>query len=91
MTEDQEHDYLAYASGRIPALRRLAILLCGDDDQADDLVQETITKLYAVWRSSSPGRVDSRCREAARTVPAIRCPRRRWTDAGSGPGARSLR
>ena len=53
MTDDQEHDYLAYAGGRIPALRRLAILLCGDDDQADDLVQETITKLYAVWPRTS--------------------------------------
>ncbi|MCU7728952.1 hypothetical protein ODJ79_35015 [Actinoplanes sp. KI2] len=49
MDDDQEHDYLAYAGGRVPALRRLAILSCGDDDRADDLVQETITKLYAVW------------------------------------------
>jgi RNA polymerase sigma-70 factor (sigma-E family) len=57
MDDDREHDYLAYAGGRIPALRRLAILLCGDDDQADDLVQETITKLYAVWPRA--GRIEN--------------------------------
>lgn len=27
----------------------MAYLLCGDGHQADDLVQETITKLYASW------------------------------------------
>ncbi|WP_433828299.1 SigE family RNA polymerase sigma factor [Actinoplanes sp. CA-015351] len=44
-----DEDYLAYVNGRLPALRRLAYLLSGDQDQADDLVQETITKLYARW------------------------------------------
>ncbi|MEU8237993.1 SigE family RNA polymerase sigma factor [Actinoplanes missouriensis] len=44
-----DEDYLAYVNGRLPALRRLAYLLSGDRDQADDLVQETITKLYARW------------------------------------------
>jgi RNA polymerase sigma-70 factor (sigma-E family) len=47
-------DYVAYVQGRIPALRRLAYHLSGDVHQADDLVQETIAKLYAAW-----GRVSS--------------------------------
>ena len=41
--------YLDYVHGRVPALRRVAYLLSGNADQADDLVQETITKLYARW------------------------------------------
>jgi RNA polymerase sigma-70 factor (sigma-E family) len=44
-----DSDYLAYVHGRIPALRRVAYLLCGDSHEADDLVQETLTKLYARW------------------------------------------
>ncbi|BBH65967.1 RNA polymerase sigma24 factor [Actinoplanes sp. OR16] len=55
-----DEDYLAYVNGRLPALRRLAYLLSGNRDQADDLVQETITKLYARWpRVSSAENVDA--------------------------------
>jgi DNA-directed RNA polymerase specialized sigma24 family protein len=49
MTDGSEAEYLAYVDGRIPALRRLAFLLSGDEHQADDLVQEVITKLYVRW------------------------------------------
>jgi RNA polymerase sigma-70 factor (sigma-E family) len=49
MSEGSDVEYLDYVHGRIPALRRVAYLLCGDEHQADDLVQETITKLYARW------------------------------------------
>ncbi|MCO8272159.1 SigE family RNA polymerase sigma factor [Actinoplanes sp. TRM 88003] len=49
MNDETDAGYLEYVSGRIPALRRLAYLLGGDEHQADDLVQETITKLYAKW------------------------------------------
>src|SRR5215813_6816468 len=44
-----DDEYVAYVGARIPALKRLAYLLCGDDHRADDLVQETITKLYMRW------------------------------------------
>jgi RNA polymerase sigma-70 factor (sigma-E family) len=55
-----DDDYLAYVNGRLPALRRLAHLLSGNRDQADDLVQETITKLYARWpRISRADNVDA--------------------------------
>ncbi|GAA2546663.1 SigE family RNA polymerase sigma factor [Winogradskya consettensis] len=49
MADGSEAEYVAYVSGRIPALRRLAYLLCGNDHQADDLVQETITKIFVRW------------------------------------------
>ncbi|WP_433833732.1 SigE family RNA polymerase sigma factor [Actinoplanes sp. CA-015351] len=55
-----DDEYLAYVNGRLPALRRLAYLLSGNRDQADDLVQETITKLYARWsRISRADNVDA--------------------------------
>jgi RNA polymerase sigma-70 factor (sigma-E family) len=60
MSEGSDVDYLDYVHGRIPALRRVAYLLCGDEHQADDLVQETITKLYARWpRISAVDNVDA--------------------------------
>src|SRR4051794_41699998 len=52
--------YLAYVHGRLSALRRIGYLLSGDEHQADDLVQETITKLYARWpRISAVDNVDA--------------------------------
>lgn len=49
MRSPADDEYVAYVAARIPALKRLAYLLCGDDHRADDLVQETITKLYMRW------------------------------------------
>ncbi|WP_280837421.1 hypothetical protein [Micromonospora sp. A200] len=43
-------EYVDYVTARIPALRRLAYLLAGDEHRADDLVQQTITTLYVKWR-----------------------------------------
>jgi RNA polymerase sigma-70 factor (sigma-E family) len=57
MPDGSDAEYLAYVHGRARALRRVAYLLCGDGHQADDLVQETITKLYARWPRL--GRVDN--------------------------------
>jgi RNA polymerase sigma-70 factor (sigma-E family) len=42
-------EYVEYVRGRLPALRRLAFLLCGHEPRADDLVQQTITRLYVNW------------------------------------------
>ncbi|MEV0000681.1 SigE family RNA polymerase sigma factor [Micromonospora sp. NPDC050980] len=49
MSETADQEYVAYVTARLPALRRLAYALCGDADQADDLVQETATRLYPRW------------------------------------------
>lgn len=52
MKVDQE-EYVQYVTARIPALRRLAFHLCGDEHRADDVVQESITKLYVHWKRAS--------------------------------------
>jgi DNA-directed RNA polymerase specialized sigma24 family protein len=49
MPNGPDSEYLAYVHGRVTALRRTAYLLSGDTHQADDIVQETLTKLYARW------------------------------------------
>ena len=50
MDNRDDEDYVAYVSARLPALKRLAFLLCGDNHRADDLVQESLTRLYLRWR-----------------------------------------
>jgi RNA polymerase sigma-70 factor (sigma-E family) len=49
MADGSDSEFLAYVNGRIAALRRTAYLLCGDAHEADDVVQETLTKLYERW------------------------------------------
>ena len=49
MPDRSDGEYIAYVNGRLAALRRVAYLLCGNEHEADDLVQETVTKLYARW------------------------------------------
>ena len=49
MKDQSDADYVDYVHGRARALRRIAYGLVGDEHQADDLVQETVTKLYARW------------------------------------------
>ncbi|GAA0911189.1 SigE family RNA polymerase sigma factor [Virgisporangium ochraceum] len=49
-------EYVEYVRGRLPALRRLAFLLCGHEPRADDLVQQTITTLYVKWPKAQAAR-----------------------------------
>lgn len=53
MRASDEREYTEYLSARLPALRRLAFLLCGDTHRADDIVQTAITRLYLHWRKAS--------------------------------------
>lgn len=46
---EAEGAYTAYVSARLPALRRIAHLLCKDPHRADDVVQTALTKLYVHW------------------------------------------
>ena len=48
-SQDQA-DFEAYVAARAAALRRTAYLLCGDWHQAEDVVQNALTKLYLAWR-----------------------------------------
>jgi RNA polymerase sigma-70 factor (sigma-E family) len=47
---DLEREYVEYLEQRLPHLRRLAALLCGDTHRADDIVQSAATMLYTKWR-----------------------------------------
>jgi RNA polymerase sigma-70 factor (sigma-E family) len=38
-----------FAAARLPALLRYAVLLCGDRDEAHDLVQEVLTRALVKW------------------------------------------
>ena len=50
MRAQDRADFEAYVAARAAALRRTAYLLCGDWHQAEDIVQNALTKLYLAWR-----------------------------------------
>lgn len=43
-------EFRDWAAGARPRLRRTAFLLCADWHLAEDLAQETLLRMYAVWR-----------------------------------------
>ncbi|NEA32448.1 SigE family RNA polymerase sigma factor [Streptomyces sp. SID13031] len=47
---DRDAAFEAYFTARSGAMRSTAYLLCGDWHRAEDLVQQTFTKIYLVWR-----------------------------------------
>ncbi len=58
MSRDEE--FGEYVAQRRSHLYRSAWLLCGDSHRAEDLVQETLTKLYVAWpRVSRLGSVEA--------------------------------
>ncbi|WP_351226832.1 SigE family RNA polymerase sigma factor [Streptomyces sp. NPDC002133] len=50
---DRHQDFEAYARDSQRRLYRTAYLLCGDADDARDLVQSTLAKLFQHWRRAS--------------------------------------
>ncbi|WP_035848627.1 SigE family RNA polymerase sigma factor [Kitasatospora azatica] len=58
-----DDEFTEFVASRAGWLRKVAYLLCGDWHRADDLVQETITKLYTRWgRVSRADNVDGYAR-----------------------------
>jgi RNA polymerase sigma-70 factor (sigma-E family) len=49
---DLEREYVEYFTARMPHMRRLAALLCGDVHRADDIVQSAATTLYTKWKQA---------------------------------------
>jgi len=49
MNTEQQREYEEYLRGRVLALRRTAYRLSGAWDAAEDLVQDTLVKLYLHW------------------------------------------
>jgi RNA polymerase sigma-70 factor (sigma-E family) len=56
MQQALEQDYVEYVTARLEPLRRTARLLSGERHLAEDLVQETITRLYVHWRRARAAR-----------------------------------
>ena len=56
VARDRPPDFETYVVVRRPQLRRTAYLLCGDWDRAEDVVQETLARLYVHWRRASRAR-----------------------------------
>ena len=54
-----EGEFEEFAIARTPQLFRSAWLLCGDRHQAEDLVQETLAKVYVRWRRPLGSRIDN--------------------------------
>jgi RNA polymerase sigma-70 factor (sigma-E family) len=52
-------EFEEFADARIPHLLRSAWLLCGDVHQAEDLVQETLAKVYVRWHRRIGGGIDN--------------------------------
>jgi RNA polymerase sigma-70 factor (sigma-E family) len=60
MTTPRDVEVTSYLSARLPALRRVALLLCEDWHRADDLVQAACVKLYVHWtRVASADNIDA--------------------------------
>ncbi|MFD0278723.1 SigE family RNA polymerase sigma factor [Kitasatospora sp. NPDC127111] len=53
----RDAEFTEYVASRSGWLRKVAYLLCGDWHRADDLVQESVTRLYVHW--SRAGRVEN--------------------------------
>ena len=49
MSGSRDAEYTEYVAARLLSLRRLAAVLCGDWQHADDLVQAALVKLYVHW------------------------------------------
>jgi RNA polymerase sigma-70 factor (sigma-E family) len=64
-SRDQEFE--EFAQARAAQLYRSAWLLCGSHHQAEDLVQETLAKVYARWRRPF-GRIDNPAAYAQTTL-----------------------
>lgn len=50
MSDGQQDGFEEFALARTPRLYRSAWLLCGDRHGAEDLVQETLAKVFVKWR-----------------------------------------
>jgi RNA polymerase sigma-70 factor (sigma-E family) len=49
VSERPDEAFREYVHAHSPALQRLAYLLCQDRHRADDLVQDTLVKMYLKW------------------------------------------
>jgi RNA polymerase sigma-70 factor (sigma-E family) len=53
VSSQHDAEFTEYMSARMPALRRLARLLCQDWSLADDVLQSAMTKAYVHWAKAA--------------------------------------
>ncbi len=73
--------FAEFAAGRGPALHRAAYLMVGDEQLAQDLVQEALTKTYVAWpRLRDPNNAEAYCRKAITTTAITWFRRKGWAN-----------
>ncbi len=80
-------DFETFAGARAPHLLRSAWLLCGDVHQAEDLVQETLAKVYVRWHRRLGARIDNPAAYAQTTLVRTFLSARRRKSSGELPYA----
>lgn len=66
--EQQEAEFRSFAVAQRESLRRYAYLLCGDWYEADDIVQKSLTKMFAAWKRVEPGGASAYVRKIVTNV-----------------------
>lgn len=101
MRDEEERQFREYVAGQSARLRRTAYLLCGDWHASQDLVQETLCRLFVVWpRVSRMDQIHLYARKTLLRAYLSTVRRRRWREepldltaergdpaAPAGPGA----
>ena len=60
---DHDASYVEFVTARQDRLRRIAYAVCGDADRAEDVLQESLVKLYLAWsRVRKEGREEAYAR-----------------------------
>ena len=97
MSTGTESEFEEFARARARQLYRSAWLLCGDRHQAEDLVQETLAKVYVAWRKRLGSRLENPAAYAQTTLVRTHISARRkrssterpvsWLPEQAAPGA----
>jgi RNA polymerase sigma-70 factor (sigma-E family) len=73
--------FAEFALARAQALHRAAYLMVGDEQLAQDLVQEALTKTYVAWpRLRDPRNAEAYCRKAITTTAITWFRRKGWNN-----------
>ena len=86
MTSRHDGEFAGYMAARLPALRRLAFLLCQDWHRADDLAQAAAIKAYTHWARAARAAVQAVI-DAPVAPPAIELD---WPSAAASISASAL-
>ena len=81
MARRDRSQFAEFALMRAGALHRAAYLMVGDDQLAQDLVQEALTKTYVAWpRLRDPRNAEAYCRKAITTTAISWFRRKGWNN-----------